>query len=218
MYCILYFGELEESTNYMQVFQDFSWEYFTWKLIVLLGFYHWFIQLTWSLPIYHGFAYRRETILFTWKKMGPFETSRRAFGTHTQLCSLAAFWAGIGFVLQEKSRSCWWNTMRPSRSASQGFSLAFLSKNLGMAFKIKCRGGTNDPSIDVIILRFTESVCFQVILPQKSLCRFIILISQVSVYPVFPPFVLFFLKNSIHECTSFFFFLNLIGPTVSQRC
>ena len=29
MYCILYFGELEESTNYMQVFQDFSWEYFT---------------------------------------------------------------------------------------------------------------------------------------------------------------------------------------------
>lgn len=25
------------------------------------------------------------------EKMGPFETSRRAFGTHTQLCSLAAF-------------------------------------------------------------------------------------------------------------------------------
>lgn len=115
MYCILYFGELEESTNYMQVFQDFSWEYFTWKLIVLLGLYHWFIQLTWSLPIYHGFAYRRETILFTWIKWalfkGYFETSPIASGTHKQLCSPAVFWAGMRFVLQENSRSCWQNAM-----------------------------------------------------------------------------------------------------------
>lgn len=131
MYCILYFGELEESTNYMQVSQDFSWEYFTWKLIVLLGFYHWFIQLTQSLPIYHGFAYRRETILFTWIKRGLcwgyFGIGLIASGTHAQLCSPAVFWARIRSVLQENSRNCWWNTVISKKEKGQADLLPRLS-------------------------------------------------------------------------------------------
>lgn len=39
-------------------------------------------------------------------KMGLFETSLRASGTHTPLCSPAAFLAGMRFVLQGNGRSC----------------------------------------------------------------------------------------------------------------
>lgn len=138
MYCILYFGELEESTNYMQVFQDFSWEYFTCKLIVLWGFYHWFIQLTWSLPIYHGFAYRRETVLFTWIKWGFLKRAWELLECLHHCVHLlpselewGLFCRGTAEVADETQ----WLKKRASRCASQGFSLTFISENLAMELR-----------------------------------------------------------------------------------
>lgn len=172
MYCILYFGELEESTNYMQVFQDFSWEYFTWKLIVLWGFYHWFIQLTWSLPIYHGFAYRRETILFTWIKWGFLKPGWELL-EHIHHCvhllpseqEWGLFCRGTAEVADETQ----WLKKKPSRFASQGFSLTFNLWKLGNG--LRSRAGVVLRILSLMVMHYLiYNLSFQLILPQESLC------------------------------------------------
>lgn len=149
-----------------------------------------------GLPIYHGFAYRRETILFTWIKWGFLKPGWELLEPHTPLCSPAAFWAGMRFVLQGNSKSCWWNTVIKETKQicfPKAFPLLLISENLAMA--VDPRAGVVLRILSLMVMHYPiYNFSFSAHLPQESLCsRYCYTcFTGLCVPNISPCFVLFF--------------------------